>query len=122
MTTNQELFNRFANQSTTLLSRVMLSSPLNRWCLTDDLVLHFVLSLPGTEQLEAFLITIDYRETVSGFVHPEVHISSMASELMYWQAAECLSVLTSGAQMPSIYDTRGPAGDVIRLGRNAAFF
>jgi hypothetical protein len=53
-------------------------------------VLLFVLGLAGAKGFESFLITIDYREAVSCFVHPEVHIRSMASELMYWQASGML--------------------------------
>src|SRR5690349_13556993 len=90
MTTSQELFNRFANQSTTLLSRAMLSTPLNPWCLTDEVVLLFVNGLAVAKPFEACLITIDYCETVSCFVHPKVHIGSMASELIYWQASGML--------------------------------
>jgi hypothetical protein len=68
----------------------MLSTPLNRCCLTDEVVLLFVLGLAGAKSLKSFLITVDYRETVPCFVHPEVHIGSMASELMYWQASGML--------------------------------
>jgi hypothetical protein len=87
MTTIQELFNRLAKQSTTLLSCGMLCPPLNRWCFADDVALFFVLGLAGAKPVKTFLITIDYRETVFCFAHPKVHIGSMASELMYWQAS-----------------------------------
>ena len=68
----------------------MLCTPLNLSCFTSEVVVPFVHGLAGAKPFETFLITIDYRKAVYCFLHPKVHVGSMASELMYWQASGML--------------------------------
>ena len=77
MATSQELVNRFANRSTAPLSRIMLCTPLNRWCLTSDVVLLFVFHLAGAKPVKAILITIDDRQTVFRWRYYQILCSNL---------------------------------------------